>query len=249
MSSPWKTLNRRINQREMIVESLPQIRNAIPQLSTVRSCAMLGCGRGYIDLEFVRGCLPSVERLAAVEPEADPLDELATRVGQLLPNVSSTEFHQETFQSWKVGDHRFDAVTLFHCLYYIPKPERFALFQKLFDNVVASGGLVFVLIAPYDIKNCTAFDRLKFRIFGESAIVDGIQVSDMMTSVGFCECYQLKIKSQVSMTKPYDDWVALFTHVSEGVRSCEEFSEMVNELVGSEETIPYENWLGVFKKP
>ena len=85
----------------MLVQSLDQINKALSQqLSGVQSCAMIGCGNGRLDLEFVRGCLPNVKKLTAVEPDAGQMAKLKSRVAQLLSNVD-TEFCQETAQSWK----------------------------------------------------------------------------------------------------------------------------------------------------
>jgi len=86
-TSPWETIHRRINQRQMIVQSLSKINNAFPQLFSVKSCAMLGCGSGQLDLEFVSRYLPNVEKLTAVEPDADQMAAFKTRVAQLLPDV------------------------------------------------------------------------------------------------------------------------------------------------------------------
>ena len=62
---------------------------------------MIRCGYGNLELEFVgsRGCLTNITQLAAVEPDADQMAELKTRVSQLLPAVRDDLF-QETAQSW-----------------------------------------------------------------------------------------------------------------------------------------------------
>ena len=242
----WKVIDRRMNRREMIIQSMPQIKNALPRLSTVNSCVMISCGN--FDMEFVCWCLPNVRQLTVVEPDADQMAELKPRVSQLLPNVSS-DFCQETAQNWKGADQPFDAVLLFHCLYHVPRLERPALFKKLFDNIVADGGYVFVLIAPYNSENPSVFDRLKFSLMNESMAIDGIQISDMMRSAGFCECYQLPITVKVDMEEPDDDLMALFMHWNEGRLSCEQVREAAKEVVGGEKIIPHESWLGVFRKP
>jgi len=232
----------------MLIQSMPRIKNALPRLTAVNSCVMIGCGCGHLDLAFVGGCLPNVRQLTAVEPDADQMAELEIRVAQLLPNVS-TDFCQETAQDWKGADQPFDAVLLFHCLYYVPLLERPALFKKLFDNVVADGGLVFVLIAPCNSDNLSVIDRLKSSLLSEPLAIDGIRVSDMMRSAGFCECYQLPINMKFDMEEPDDDLMALFMHWNEGRLSCEQVREAAKEVVGGEKIIPHESWLGVFRKP
>ena len=90
--------------------------------------------------------------LAAVEPDTDQMAELKTRVAQLLPAVRA-DFFQETAQSWNGAGERFDAVLTFECLYYVSVSERPVLAKKLFDTVVASGGLVFITVNPWHFQN------------------------------------------------------------------------------------------------
>ena len=79
-----------MNQAEVLV---PAIKNALPQLSTVKSCAMIGCGTGHIELSLVGECCPNVTELAAVEPDADQMVELKTNVSQQIPTVSDPSLH------------------------------------------------------------------------------------------------------------------------------------------------------------
>ena len=64
----WKTTERRMGTRDELMLHMTEIRNALPHLSTVKSCAMIGCGTGRNDLAFVRECFPNLSELAAVEP-------------------------------------------------------------------------------------------------------------------------------------------------------------------------------------
>jgi len=82
--------------------------------------------------------------LTAVEDDPDQMAELKTRVDQRPPTVA-TNFYHETTQSWKGAEEPFDTVLLFHCLYHVQLSERPAMYKKLFDNVVANGGLVFII--------------------------------------------------------------------------------------------------------
>jgi len=97
--SPWKTIEQRLLTREGLILRTSEIKNALPQLSTVRSCAMIGCGTGHNDLAFVRECCPNLTELAAVEPDAYQMAELKIKVSLLFPTVS-VDFYQETAQSW-----------------------------------------------------------------------------------------------------------------------------------------------------
>jgi len=181
-------MDRRMNRREMLIQSLAQIKDALPQLSTIKSCAMIGSGYGNLDLEFVGsgGCLTNITELAAVEPDADLMAELKPRVAQLLPAVR-TDFFQETAQSWNGAGKRFEAVLMFNCLYYLTLSERLVLYKKLFDIVLASGGLVFIAINSCQCQNPTnMFGRL-IRVFALPADnyslkdIDESEIRDMMT--------------------------------------------------------------------
>lgn len=250
-SSNSSPLAGRTNGRQMLVQSLPQIINTFPQLSSVKSCVMLGCGHGNTDLEFVSRCLPNVEKLTAVEPDADEVAALKTRVAQLLPHVS-TEFCQETAQSWAGTDQPFDAVLLFHCLYFIPQLERPALFKKLFDNVVAKGGFVFIITSSCDLENLDTFSKLIDLLgvwsYTMMDAVDVIQVRDTMTSVGFRHCYELSTEFQSDAEEPNDDLMTLLVFWSGGKLSLEQVRETVTEALAGEKCLQ-DMWFGAFQKP
>ena len=251
-SSPWEILDRRSNGLEILVHKWAQLNNTLPQLSSVKSCAMLGCGYSYIDLEFVCRHLPNVKKLTAVEPDADQMAALKTRVSQLLPHVS-IDFCQETAQSWRGADQPFDAVLLFHCLYYVPQLERPALFKKLFDNVLSNGGLVFTLVCSCNLENPTMvnrlFDLLRLSSYGFVNDIDGVQVRDTMTSVGFRDCYQLPIEYQVDAEEPNDDLMSVFVYWSQGTLSLEYVREAAKQVLGSEKCLHDDVLFGVFEKP
>jgi len=247
-TGPWETLYRRINQHQMLFQSLDDINNALPQLSHVKSCAMLGCGSGYLDTEFACKYLPNVTKLTGVEPDADELAAFKTRVAQLLPNVSA-DFCQETAQSWKGSDQPFDAVLLFHCLYCVPQLERRALFKKLFDNVVANGGLVFIVVSPCNmLENPTPFRRF-LELLGASEGVDAADVRDVMTSVGFRECYQRSKEFQIDAEEPNDDLMSMLVLWSHGQFTLEKVRQTAEEFLGGEKCIQDDVWFGAFEKP
>ena len=108
--------------------------------------------------------------------------------GTLVVGVSQTAAFNRGRHLYSAGRPSGWALAhiLVHCLYYVPLSERPALFKKLFDIVVADGGLVFIIISPCNIlENPTPYRRFV------ADDIDGVQVRDMMTSVGFRECYQL----------------------------------------------------------
>lgn len=212
---------------------------------------MIGCGYGNLDLELVGGCFPNITELTAVEPDADQMAELKTRVAQLFPTVT-TNFYQETAQSWKGSDKPFDAVLLIHSLYYVPVLQRPTLIKKLFDSI-PSDGLVFVITNPGNLENPNGLIRM-ISLLGIPSLnwrkdVDGPQVYDLITSAGFRECYQLPIEGQMEVRALDDDFLDLFVFWSRGTVSREKVREAAIELFGSEKIVPYDIWLGVFRKP
>jgi len=238
----------------MVVPSLSHITDTFPQLSCVKSCAVLGCRSSGLDLEFVSKYLPHVEKLTAVEPDVNKMTAFKTSVAQLLPDVCA-EFCQETVQNWSGSDQPFDAVLLFHVLYYISESERPALFIKLFDKVVANGGHVFIVTAPSNIQKNASVHRLHDLLsltsydFFHSA--DAIQVCDMMTSAGFHDCYQLPIEYQIDVKEESDeeDLISVFEFWSRGMISHETIRQAIREVSGSEKCIQTDVWFGMFKKP
>jgi len=251
---PWEKIDRITNRREMFFQVLPQIKNALPQLPNIKSCAIIGCGGGYLELEFICRCLPNVKKLTVVDPDSDMIAACKTRAAQLLPNVN-TDFYQETAQSWNPAYGPFDTVLLFHCLYYIPQLERPELFKKLFNNVLTSDGLVIILSCPCNLQNPTMFNKLVYLVdlpsYNVYDFADGVQVCDMMTSVGFRNCYQLPvdgIEYQIDVEEPNDILIAAIMFCSRGKLSLEKVRRAVKAVVGGRKTLHHDMWLGVFEK-
>jgi len=196
--------------------------------------------------------MPNLKKLTAVEPDTDQMAGLKTRVAQLLPDVR-TEFHQETAESWQGGDERFDAVLLFHCLYYVPLSQRPVLYKKLFDKIVADGGLVFILTTPCDIRNPTMLtqvsDLLGVPKYNLTENTDGVQISDMMAAAGFHECYQLPLGVQLNVQEPNDDLMSVFVYWSRGTLSLDQARDAAKQVFGNLKYIPNETWFGAFQKP
>ena len=125
--------------------------------------------------------------------------ELKTRVAQRLPTVK-TDFFQETAQCWNSNDKTFEVVLLLNVLYYVPVSERPVVFKKLFDNIVTSGGLVFTKFCTINLQDTDTFYGKLFSLLGlplDNYRIKDInvpQIRDMMTSVGFHECYELPME-------------------------------------------------------
>jgi len=243
-----------MNRREALIRSLPQIIHAFPQLSSVRSCAMIGCGNGSLEMEFIDGCLPNIVELTAVEPDAHEMAELKTTVAKRLPTVK-IDFVQETAQSWNGNEKTFGAVLLFHVLYYIPLSERPALFKKLFENIATSDGLVFVLSTTVKLRDTdTLFGKL-MSLLGlpldnyRLEDIDVAQVRDMMTSVGFQECYELPIAVEANVENMDNDSAMMFVWMSGGRLSVDKVRVACETVIGDKKIFKDTVYLLAFRKP
>ena len=252
-SSTWKWLDR-LNRGEVLVRNLPQIKDALPQLSNVRSCAMIGCANGSVDLDFVAGCLPNITELTAVEPDAHEMAELKTRIAQRLPTVK-TDFVQETAQSWTGNKKTFDVVLLFNVLQYVPVPERPVLFKKLFDNIVRSGGLVFTIFVTVKLADTDSLIGKLFSLLGlpldDYRIKDSDvpQICDMMTSVGFQECYELPMEFERNVENMDNDSAMIVVWMSGGRLSVDKVREAFKTATGDRKIIKDTMYLLAFRKP
>jgi len=245
--------DRYVDVKKMLIQSLPQFKEAVPELTSVKSCVMIGCGYGNLELPFIygdSGCLPNVTRLAAVEPDAEQMEELKARMARFLPNVTA-EYYLEMPQSWKGSDRSFDAALLFETLQDVELSDRPYLMKKLHDNVMASGGFVIILVYPYSQKNpADGLGRFISRI-GLIATddIDVAQVQDTMTSVGFTSCCALPIECQLLTGDLADDFLSNFVYWTGGLVTLEKVRQVAKEEFGGMKTVPMTVYLLAFRKP
>jgi len=71
----------------------------------------------------------------------------------------------------------------------------------------------------------------------------------MMTSVGFCECYQLSKEFQIHVGEPNDDLMSVLPIWSPGKLSLEKVRQTAEEFLGGEKCIQDDVWFGAFEKP
>jgi len=254
-ATAWKTYQERVNIRDMFIQSLPRMKDDLPGLSDIKSCVFIGTGYGRLELDFVGlyGCLQNVTDIASVEPDEDYMAKFKRRVSQLFPTVRAT-FYQEKAEDWKGTDYPVDAVTMFDCLeinYHIDYP---VVFKKLFDNVVASGGYVFLFLFQYDVAYpipsiVQAMKRLKIPVpdFTESDVI-----RQMMIEAGFELCYDLPVHCNMNCEKLDDDFMSVFvclSRASNGEATLEEVREVVEEEFHGRKSDPYNMHFIAFRKP
>jgi len=248
----WKTYQDRVNLRDMFIQSLPRIKDELPGLSNINSIVFIGAGFGRLELDFVGlyGCVKNVTEMASVEPDAEMMAKFKKRVSQLCPTVSITGY-QEKFEDWKGTDKPYDAVTLFDCLFHNYLSEYSVLFKKLFDNAVASGGYVFVLMYPYDVTYpITSFARVLKRLkVSTPDPIDVPVIRQLMIEAGFEPCYDLPIHCNINCENLNDDFARLFVFMSEGAVTLEDAREVVEEEFGGRKSDPYHYNFLAFRKP
>jgi len=145
---------------------------------------------------------------------------------------------------------------MFQALYYVSMPERPALFKKLFDDVVASGGYVIFYIHcqqymsnPVSIQDKIAngmITRLGLPPFEET---DMARISEMMTSAGFSLCHEQAVDCEMKVEPMDDEFLSSFVIWSGGTLSLERVREVAEEEYGGRKIVPYNMTFAVFRKP
>jgi len=244
----WEIFDRYVDDAKVLAQCLPQVSKAIPQLSSAKSCVMIGAGYGHQHLPFIRGCMPNVTRVAAVEAEEVCVEELKSRVAKQLPNVS-IDYYAETADGWKGTGERFEVALLFETMQYVSQSDRAAIMKKLHDDILANGGLVFLILCPYSAQNPSGpFAKTISRLGIPMESVDAAEIRDQMVAAGFCSCYELPYESTMSGGEMSDDFMSMFVFWSGGSLSMEKIREIVKAEFGGKKSIPYPLVLQGFRK-
>jgi len=207
-----------------------------------------------MELEFINGCSPNLIELTAVEPDANQMAELKTRVAQRLPTVK-TDFVQETAQSWTGNKKTFEALLLFNVLSFVPVVDRPVLFKKLFDNIVRSGGLVFTIFVKIKFQDTDTFFGKLISLLGlpvdnyRVEDIDVEQIRDMMTSVGFQECYELPMEFERNVENMDNDSAMMVVWMSGGRLSLDKVREAFETVAGGRKIDKDTMYLLAFRKP
>jgi len=240
----------RVDDLNVIIPSLSEIRSRLP-LSNVRSCVAVGCGYGLLDQLFMQHCMPSICEFTAIEPDPMCASELRVKLPKQLPGVK-TIVCEETVQCWQGADSPVDVVLLVHFLYYLGPVERLALYQRLMDSVLRSGGFVFILIHPHHTSGepsayCRVIQQLKSLEVSNEFVSDG-EVCSAMLSVGFQLCYERMYECHLNVENPDDAFLSLFL-CPEGGWCLESVHQAAKEIFGDSKKVRHDSWLGIFRKP
>jgi len=186
--------------------------------------------------------------------DAHEMAELKTRVAQRLPTVK-TDFFQETAQCWNSNDKTFEVVLLLNVLYYVPVSERPVVFKKLFDNIVTSGGLVFTKFCTINLQDTDTFYGKLFSLLGlplDNYRIKDInvpQIRDMMTSVGFHECYELPMEFERNVENMDNDSAMMAVWMSGDRLSVDRARVAYETMMGDRKVFKDTTYLLAFRKP
>lgn len=245
------SLRRRFNEIKDVSPVFDEIRSK-RLVDGARSCAIVGCGNGEMELAFIERCMPALETLTAVEPDAESVVELRSRIARHLPNVRSTVF-EDVAQSWATGtDQVFDVVVMFHVVSDIPEPERRVLFDRLFESVVRPDGLLVITTRtgrPDGSQSAESriMEALNRRPYVDSKWYDEARL--LLESVGFAACYERRYGLNVNVESLDDAYFGFYARECDEPTSLKEVEQIVRKVIGDAKWTRKEFFFGVFRKP
>ena len=246
-----ESIRRRFDEVKDISPILEEIRSE-RLVDGARSCAIIGCGYGELELAFIEQCMPELETLTAVEPEAESVVELKARIARQLPNVRSTVFEQAV-ESWAVScDQVFDVVVMFHCVTEIPEPERRPLFSRLLESLMKPGSLLLVVTRNGRLDGSQTTDSriaeaLTGRPYDDSKWYDDTR--QLLQSIGFTVGYERRYVLHLNVENLDDAFFALQAHFCDEPTTLEHVEQVVRSVIGDDKWNRREMFFGLFRKP
>ena len=245
------SLRRRFDEIKEVFPLFEEIR-AKHLISDARSCALIGCGYGEMELAFIEHCMPSLEVLNAVEPDAESVIELRARITRQLPNVHSAVY-EDVAENWAAGtDQVFDVVIMFHCVSDIPEPARRLLFNRLFHSVIKPNGLLIITTRTGLQDGTRTMESRIMEALNHRPYVDYKwyeEARQLLESVGFIVCYEQRYGTDVNLEKLDEAYFAFFARECDQPTSLEAVEQVVRGVVGDAKRSRKEFFFGVFQKP
>lgn len=245
------SLRRRFDEIKDVFPVFEEVRSK-RLVDGARSCAIVGCGNGEMELAFVEHCMPALETLSAVEPDAESVVELRARIARHLPNVRSAVF-EDVAQSWAAAtDQVFDVVIMFHVVSDIPEPERRALFDRLFESVVRPNGLVIITTRTGRLDGTQSaesriMEALTGRPYVDSKWYDEARL--LVESIGFRACYERRYGLNVNVENLDEAYFGFYARECDAQTSLEKVEQIVRKVIGDAKWTRKEFFFGVFRKP
>jgi len=221
-------------------------------VENARSCVVVGCGSGEMELAFIEHCMPSLETLGAVEPDAESVIELRTRIARQLPNVRSVVY-EDVAESWAVDtDQVFDVVVMFHVVSDIPKPARRPLFVRLFESVVQPNGFLVLVTRTGRSDGTQSTESRIMEALNHRPYVDHNWYQEarlLLESVGFSVCYERRYGLNVNVENLDDAYFGFYARECDEPTSLETVEQVVRGVIGDAKRSMKEFFFSVFQKP
>ena len=245
------SLRRRFDEIKDVFPVFDEIRSK-RLVEGARSCAVIGCGYGEMELAFIEQCMPSLEVLSAVEPDAESVIKLRSNIARQLPNVRSAVY-EDVAESWAADtDQEFDVVIMFHCVSDIPEPARHPLFDRLFQSVMKPNGLLIITTRTKRLDGTQStesriMEALTHRPYDDSKWYDDARL--VVESVGFVACYERRYSLNVNVENLDEAYFGFYARECDDPSNLEKVEQVVRSIIGDAKWTRKEFFLGVFRKP
>jgi len=245
------SLRRRFDEIKDVSPVFDEIRSK-HLVEGARSCAVIGCGYGEMEFAFIDQCMPSLEILSAVEPDAESVIKLRSNIARQLPNVRSAVY-EDVAESWAADtDQEFDVVIMFHCVSDIPEPARRPLFDRLFQSVIKPNGLLIITTRTGRLDGTQStesriMEALTHRSYDDSKWYDEARV--LIESVGFVACYERRYSLNVNVENLDEAYFGFYARECDDPTNLEKVEQIVRSIIGDTKWTRKEFFLGIFRKP
>jgi len=246
-----ESLRRRFDEIKDVFPVFEEIRSK-RLVADARSCAIIGCSYGEMELAFIEHCMPALEVLTAVEPDAESVIELRKRISRQLPNVRSAVF-EDVAESWAAGiDQVFDVVIMFHCVSDIPEPARLPLFNRLFEHAVQPNGLIIITTRAERLDGTKSAESQIMEALNHRPYVDSKwyqEARHLVESVGFIACYERRYTLNVNVENLDEAYFGFYARECDEPTSLETIELVARSVIGDAKWTKKEFVFGVFRKP
>jgi len=221
-------------------------------VANARSCAIVGCGYGEMELAFIEHCMPALQHLTAVEPDAESVVELRKRLADQLPSVRSVVC-EDVAEHWAAGsDQVFDVVVMFHCVSDIPEPARRPLFSRLFDHLIQPSGLLIITTRTERLDGSRSVESRIMEALNRRPYVDSRwyqETQQLLDSIGFVACYERRYVLNVNVENMDDGYFGFYARECDQPTSLATVEQVVRSVIGDTKWTTKQFSFGVFQKP
>jgi len=246
-----ESLRRRFDEIKDVFPVFEEVRSK-RLVENARSCVIIGCGYGEMELAFIEHCMPSLELLTAVEPDAESAIELRKRIARQLPNVRSTVF-DDVAESWAAGsDQVFDVVIMFHCVSDIPEPARRPLFSRLFEHAIQPNGLLIITTRTERLDGTQSAESRIMEALNRRPYVDSKwynEARQLVESIGFIPCYERSYSLNVNVENLDEGYFGFYARECDKPTSLEAIEQVARSVIGDAKWTKKELVFAVFRKP